>query len=364
MSDDDVAISAAVMTHPRRLPHAVALRDHHPELGLQVVLDPEPDGPPTALRTARAAWRLRGGDASHHLVVQDDVVLCDGFLDQVRAAVTAKPAHALCFFTQWGSRTSFTVRLAALAGAAWAPLVSDTVAALAIVLPARTAEGLAEFLENETSMAEPDSAAAKRYLTHAGVPTLVSTPNLVQHLDIPSLVGNDRNRLSVCYDGNPGTPQWDGEPLATPIVPFLEWGTARALVQIAAPDAPGGLERLTTGAFLRRNGMDPGDVVIALVDHQRALDGGAELADVVGFALLHELWITACALGLVVAARRGRAPDRTRWARLALSTMPRGALRKAVPRDVLAALATPLDALLWAAVDAGADQGGSGRVIR
>src|SRR5258706_7233679 len=97
-----IRLSAAVMTHPRRLEAARALRARHPDLNLQLVVDPRPDEPPNALRTARAAWRAVGAGATHHLVVQDDMLLVDGIGALLQQAAAELPTQVLSLFTEWG----------------------------------------------------------------------------------------------------------------------------------------------------------------------------------------------------------------------------------------------------------------------
>jgi hypothetical protein len=131
------------MAHPSRLRQAEALRDRHPDLGLQIVSDTDA-GRGHSLGTALRAWGAVAPDAAHHLVVQDDCLLCEGFADLLLAAVTARPADALCFFTEWGSRTADALRLAALEGPAWTPALDIYVPTLAAVLPAAVARGFAQ----------------------------------------------------------------------------------------------------------------------------------------------------------------------------------------------------------------------------
>ena len=136
----EVRLSAVVMTHPRRRAAAEALRDLHPDLDLGIVVDPDPDGPPDALRTARLAWSAVRDDATHHLVVQDDMRLIDGFAAHAARAAAAMPGQVLCFFTEWGSRTSHALRLATLEGASWVPVIDPYVPTTALLLPAEVAQ--------------------------------------------------------------------------------------------------------------------------------------------------------------------------------------------------------------------------------
>src|SRR5262245_51611110 len=141
----NIVLSAVVMTHPRRIAAAEALRQRHPELDLGIIVDPDPGGAPDALRTARLAWAAAGEHATHHLVIQADMLLVDGFAKQLHAAIEAMPDGLLCLFSEWGSRTSHAVRLAAIAGASWVPVLDPYIPTAAHVLPAKLSRLLAEY---------------------------------------------------------------------------------------------------------------------------------------------------------------------------------------------------------------------------
>ncbi|WP_179199663.1 hypothetical protein [Streptomyces sp. NRRL B-24572] len=104
-------LSSAVMTHPVRLAQAKELVAR---LGVDhLVVDPDPDGPPSALRTALVAWAAADPGAGHHLVVQDDVDAPAEFLETVARAAARFPDEALVYYTNRHARNG----AAALAGA-------------------------------------------------------------------------------------------------------------------------------------------------------------------------------------------------------------------------------------------------------
>lgn len=105
-------VSSAVMTHPVRLAQAQDLAERLRLDGL--ALDPAPEGPPSALRTALVAWSAAAPEASHHLVVQDDVDAPAELLEIVTGAAARFPDEALVFYTNWHARNGAAARLAAL----------------------------------------------------------------------------------------------------------------------------------------------------------------------------------------------------------------------------------------------------------
>lgn len=129
-------VSSAVMTHPVRLAQAQDLAERLRLDGL--ALDPAPEGPPSALRTALVAWSAAAPEASHHLVVQDDVDAPAELLEIVTGAAARFPDEALVFYTNWHARNGAAARLAALAGASWVRAVPDEFTpSLAVCLPPR-----------------------------------------------------------------------------------------------------------------------------------------------------------------------------------------------------------------------------------
>jgi hypothetical protein len=113
----EIRLSTAIMTHPARRAHAERIRDEYPELNATIAEDPAPGEPPSSLRSARRAWAAVGPGATHHLVLQDDVVLSSWFAEEIRRATAARPGDALSLFSEWGSQSRCAARVARLASA-------------------------------------------------------------------------------------------------------------------------------------------------------------------------------------------------------------------------------------------------------
>jgi hypothetical protein len=204
-----------------------------------LVLDPAPTAPPSALRTALAAWRAIGEGASHHLVLQDDAQPAPGFLDCAAAAAEARPDAVLCFYAHWASRNAAMTRMAARHGRAWGELVpTEYVPTVAALMPAEVVAGFLAFAGERDE--GPDDELLSEFLRASGAEAYVAAPNLVEHADLPSLVGNEDQgrRRSACFVGScvphrdasgvlrlaetAGLSQyWGGEPLC---VATESWG--------------------------------------------------------------------------------------------------------------------------------------------
>lgn len=172
-------ISVAIMAHPRRAAQARQLASKFEMLEPMIVLDPEPDGPPSAVRTARLAWARATADASHHLVLQEDVDIPTGFEQTLMQAVSLQRDKAIMLSAEWSSRTGQAVRAAAFSGANWAPLRNTSLWAAGVVLPSRSAIEFSRYLQGLVT--ERDSAALLAFADERGLDVVIPVPNLIQH---------------------------------------------------------------------------------------------------------------------------------------------------------------------------------------
>ncbi|MEU7739327.1 NAD-dependent epimerase/dehydratase family protein [Nonomuraea sp. NPDC049158] len=236
------------MAHPQRREAAIRLAGGV----FDVVTDPDPAGRPSAFRTSLLAWSSIPSDATHHLLLHDDMVLSSTFFERAESAARAMPHAALALFAFWNSRNGAAVRQGALAGARWVPGVGEYTPVAALLLPRQVAGGYVEWARDRGDT-WPDDVLMGRYLRQAGVPVFVAVPSLAEHEDLASLVDNDFQglRRSPCFfaddpqgffpDGSegwfPDDPQADrcseervlGE---LPVIPFFKRGVAQCAVRV------------------------------------------------------------------------------------------------------------------------------------
>jgi hypothetical protein len=354
-----VRLSAVVMTHPRRLEAAEQVRRHHPELGLRIVLDPDPSGVPSALRTARVAWSAVEPGATHHLVLQDDVDLCSGITDQLLAAVADRPRAAVSLFAEFGWLTASVCRIASLLGSPWAEVADHYVPTQGLVVEADVARGFEPWSRRLPEDDTMDDGPLLKYLRELGVPMFVTVPNMLEHMDAPSLMDHEfqGRRASVCF--GPRGWNWPA-PATTPrMVPFIHWRTGRSLCLFGRQ--PGGHDwlRIATDQLLARRGL-PAAEQDAELDRALAAAGmDAGTVAEVERDRVRQLWLTAFGIGVAAGelGESGRQPIESALAApaaaVAFSTMARGILWRWVPEDVLARALPGLNAV----VEAGAGRG-------
>lgn len=205
-----VRLSVAIMHHPSRDRMLPAVLTSCEPLQPTVVTDPDPAGFPSPLRTAKLAWAAVADDATHHLVLQDDVLLADGFAEQLHRAIACGPGAAIALYVSWSSpHHAYEVRRAAAAGSAWARLGGDRewVPTLGLVMPAPEARGLATYLTRFGDEHRHDDPLVAGYCRERGLAVVAAVPQLVEHIESGSLAGNQSHgeRYSTVFRQGPGT---------------------------------------------------------------------------------------------------------------------------------------------------------------
>ncbi|MFI1487448.1 NAD-dependent epimerase/dehydratase family protein [Streptomyces sp. NPDC020747] len=273
------------MTHPRRATAAEVIAARDPLRRIRVVTDPDPSGPPTALRTANPAWSCVGDDATHHVVFQDDVLIADGFFPYLEQVAAAVPGEAVAFYEGWEGRNSGVVRLGALTGAQWARAIDEHVPSLALMLPAEIAREYQKFAVTH-GKGWPYDVVIQRYLKSREIPVRIAVPSTVDHDDVPSLAGNSTHGWRrATYFSERAVDVRTYDCAAFSVVPYYQYGEARCAVRYGTY-----WEHLDTDRYLRRVGLlDRCDT--GLAEHD-----GPGLPAVVR----RHVWLTAFATGAVV----------------------------------------------------------------
>lgn len=210
----DVRLATAITHHPSRpdlparllglLADSAAARVRR----VRVVFDPRPAGPPNPWRTYCQALAGDYGDATHVLVLQDDVLPCAKLLDAAHHAARWRPDALVCLFVNdLAVQTSHRIRDAAARGAGWAPLLGERfVPTVATVWPAELAARCAgEARPVDVDRSQADDDVVNDWAVAARVDVWATVPNLAQHdEDAPStFLGHrdGRQRWATCWIG-------------------------------------------------------------------------------------------------------------------------------------------------------------------
>ncbi|MEV0374998.1 hypothetical protein AB0I10_35380 [Streptomyces sp. NPDC050636] len=354
-------MSGAVMTHPKRLAAAEELARSAPPGALRVVMDPDPAGKPSVLRTALCAWSAIEDGATHHLVVQDDMILSGAFFERVRMAIEEMPDAALALFALWDSRNGAAVRFGAMTGARWVGAVNEYFPCVAIILPRRVAAGFVAYGRRHLD-SWPDDILMYRYLRANGIPSYVSVPNLAEHEDHGSISGNAFRgpRRSVCFVPS-DVPGHEGTRLTgLSVLPFFKQGVAQCAVRLDGP-GPRPWLHLDCEQYLEGSGVRAERLQSAIVRMAGAATPG----------IARGTWLTAFTMGFVHRreAHRcdpsdsGGAPDPAVFAE-ALATVGPGGISYAQSEDQIAQLREELARITRAGVEAGREAGARPRAGR
>ncbi|MDH6108214.1 hypothetical protein P3T36_004321 [Kitasatospora sp. MAP12-15] len=361
-STGDIRVSTVVMAHPARREQAEQLVRRHPELDAEIVFDPDPQGKPATLRTAKAAWsRIREG-ATHQLVLQEDVQLCHDFKTVLHQALSVAPQGAIALFANWVMSSAQAVRLAALCGASWTPNIESWTPTQALLLPAEVARQFADYTERY-SEDKPDNRAMAEFLADRGITAYIAIPNLVQHRPTPSLLLNDllygiRNSVVFPASADVGTAPFNDRVVAPPAVAHMGLGDFETMCHydpvIGDPRLP------TTGhEVLITYGMSTTELSESFLGdldyHPEAVATGWSET------LLFQFWITMFIQGVIARGLPDLAKledldaafENNRWARAALDTVPAAALRKMYTHAELRRHSDPLTPLCVSAMRAG-----------
>lgn len=217
-----VRLSIAIQYSPARADLvADLLRDlAHPEV-VELATDPAPppeDAPPASplrspWRTYRHALETTPAWATHRLVLQDDVIACDGFVPAATAAVTARPDRVVSFYVGGNARLAAArVVHAAKQGHAWTDIRQyDWLPAVALSWPVGLLAPFLAWVDSKrwSPTFRADDQIIGMFLRRQGHVPAATVPSLIDHPDdVPSLISNrarggrDRLRIAACWIGD------------------------------------------------------------------------------------------------------------------------------------------------------------------
>jgi len=228
-----VRVSGAIMAHPKRWAWAQTLSE---QSGLPIVWDEIN----TVWDTAKRAWRAHDPNATHHVVIQDDAILCKDLLPTLETISGMYPTEPFCLtvidYRLHGARRDY--EQAVQQGAPfW--YSNAAVSAVGLMLPVRDIEPMIEFGESFKTI--HDDLKVRNYYRSQGRKMLFPIPSLLQHRNVdvnPSLVpGNDgrwSDRASSTFIGEDVSGlsvNWSGvrPGQARPIVQFRNTRTGETI---------------------------------------------------------------------------------------------------------------------------------------
>jgi hypothetical protein len=185
----DISVSFTVMAHPSRAAWAVDLSR---EIGCGITWDKTNDRHDTGLRAISAFEP----SATHHVVVQDDSILCKDFKDSVNEAVAYSDSRSpVCFYHggSVGKNSAHTIAFeeAIRRNASWL-VRKGPIWGPAIAYPTENIQDLIDYFR--ASDVDNYDKRVMKYYQSIGQDCWYTVPSLVDHRQDgnPSLCGHDR----------------------------------------------------------------------------------------------------------------------------------------------------------------------------
>lgn len=186
--------------------------------GVQVVEDPDPRGQPNPWRCYQRCLEVAAGLEGPTTIVQDDVVLCDGFAEIAPVAAAVHPGWLTAFYVQWWGLSGNQAKMASGQGRRFAPITRhEWMPVVATCWPeGAPAECLTWLAEKPGAVTRSDDHNVGRWLRKSQRRAVGTVPCLVDHMDdTPSLIRTRSQRVggrraAVPWDriGNPAELVW------------------------------------------------------------------------------------------------------------------------------------------------------------
>lgn len=207
-------LSAAIMGHPKRAGFIEDLKKELP--GVPVVLDTKNDRWDTGARSLMSY----ASDATHHLVVQDDAVLCQDFIEGCERVAQSAGDLPVCLYIGQVRPHARTVVPAVAhvrdSGKAWLSMAGPWWG-VAVIIPTRYIPKLCEWGATRKHIVNYDKRMARWFYLQK-IDCLYTVPSLVDHRsedENPSLVNGRRGDRRAQYfigDRSPLDIDWSSPP--------------------------------------------------------------------------------------------------------------------------------------------------------
>ena len=196
-------VAARIQHHPSRvgLPRRLVAQLSAFE-DLEVVADPQPDGPTDSWRSHRRCLESMSAGATHLLVLQDDAVVMHGFAQKMAHAIAQQPDAVLCAFTPGFAYLQRAFEQAKKERRSFHPLqVGAFTPLVAVSYPAAFVEGLLDWADHRANPRQrrqlrgADDGVVALYCRTAKIQPLLMVPSIVEHDAEVSSVGKLHRRV-------------------------------------------------------------------------------------------------------------------------------------------------------------------------
>ena len=187
----DVVLSVCILAVPERRERARTLIEAigAPPENIEIVFDEYRDGPWVA---GQRAWARRSADATHHLVLEDDALVCRDLYEGAKAMLRAVPDAPVMLYATTPHGADAAYRQACETGRRW--VRTHGFWTVAPILPAELIDPIFDWARTHTRRDWDDSYDKRLSVAvqALGITSMVAVPSPVSHdWSIPSIRGHD-----------------------------------------------------------------------------------------------------------------------------------------------------------------------------
>lgn len=159
-----------------------------------VIDDRGPGGGGDAWYNAKRAWTAPTGEATHRLVIQDDVIVCNGFVDICNQIIEQFPDAVFAF--SCGAWIKPEMRKT---DSPYVRLRGSCISAQAIIMPVKLIPDMIAWSDDTFGPEyKHDDGRIGWYCAYHDIPTYTVIPSLVEHLQIDSVIPHHNRKDRNC----------------------------------------------------------------------------------------------------------------------------------------------------------------------
>ncbi len=176
MQSDSIRLSVAITNHPSRrlLAEQIAEKVSADGRSVEIVVDEYLEG---VWPNARRCWESYGIDATHHMVLEDDIAVCEDLVEGLEEALTYVPRR--CVVSAYNHKRF--IKEVRESGSSWA--ISSWHTAQALILPVNLIEEFLAWVDRYVKPhVMPGDVRLSAFAYYNEIPVYHTVPNLVEHL--------------------------------------------------------------------------------------------------------------------------------------------------------------------------------------
>ena len=182
-----------------------------------IFIDDRPNGG-DVMYTAKKAWLSDHGDATHVLVLQDDIELCDGFLDICSTIVETHPDKIISLFP-----FQFLREEERLKHITTPYIATFCISGQGIIMPVEYVKPCFDHIKSVYDDNIADDTGIGSWAYNRRIDIVTTIPAILQHIgDISALDSNRPVRRTVYYDSNP-VADWDNKKIDTSFRKYIDF---------------------------------------------------------------------------------------------------------------------------------------------